>query len=52
MVSSLYGKWSEIVRLLPCSRTSAIELKPIITQLIGDIENCGLSVHVICTDNF
>ena len=52
MVSSLYGKWSEIVRLLPCSSTSAIELKPIITHLIGDIENCGLSVHVICTDNY
>ena len=26
MVSSLCSKWSEIVRLLPCSRTSANEL--------------------------
>ena len=49
MVSSLYGKWSEIVRL---SSTSANELQPIISRLISDIENCGLFVHVICTDNY
>ena len=50
--NSLCGKWSEIVRLLPCSCTSANELQPIISRLISDIENCGLFVHVICTDNY
>ena len=52
MVSSLCKKWSTIVRLLPCSRTSASELFPITKQIISDIENCDLQVQVLCTDNY
>ena len=52
MVSSLYKKWSTIVRLLPCSKSSAKEIFPIIKTIIGDIENCNLKVQVICTDNY
>ena len=36
----------------PCSSTSVSELQPLILILIFDIENCGLFVHVICTDNY
>ena len=52
LVSSLCKKWSTIVRLLPCSRTSASELFPITKQIISDIENCDLQVQVLCTDNY
>ena len=44
MVSSLSKKWSTIVRLLPCSNSSASELFPIIKMVIEDIERCGLYV--------
>ena len=52
MVSSLYKKWSTIVRLLPCSKSSAKGIFPIIKTVIGDIENCNLKVQAICTDNY
>ena len=52
MVSSLSKKWSTIVRLLPCSNSSAAELFPIIKMVIEDIERCGLYVQVLCTDNY
>ena len=52
MASSLYRKWSEIVRLLPCSSTSATEIYTVVKSVIGDIERCGLKVQVICTDNY
>ena len=52
MVSSLYKKWSTVVRLLPCSKSSASELYPIIRSVINDIENSNLMVEVICTDNY
>ena len=52
MVSSLSKKWSTIVRLLPCSNSSATELFPTIVNVIQDVENCGLFVRVICTDNY
>ena len=42
MVSSLFTKWSTIVRLLPCSETSASEIFPITKKVIGDIESCNL----------
>ncbi|KAI6655366.1 hypothetical protein LOD99_2201 [Oopsacas minuta] len=48
MISSL----SSIVRLLPCSSSSAEVLFPIIKDVIRDVEACGLSVHVLCTDNY
>ena len=52
MISSLYKKWSCIVRFLPCSSISAEKKFPVIKSCIIDIENCGLRVHVICTDNY
>ena len=52
MVSSLCRKWSTIVHLLPCSKTSASQLFPITKQIITDIENCDLIVRVLCTDNY
>ena len=51
MVSSLFTKWSTIVRLLPCSETSASEIFPITKKVIGDIESCNLFVVTIITDN-
>ena len=52
MVSSLYKKWSTIVRLIPCSTTTAESLFPTIEKIIRDIELCGLQVQVLCTDNY
>ena len=52
MVSILYKKWSTVIRLLPCSKSSASELYPIIRSVINDIENSNLMVEVICTDNY
>ena len=52
MVSSLCKKWSTIVRLIPCSRSSAKELFPIIKSVINDFENCNLTVEAICPDNY
>ena len=52
MVSSLHKKWSTIVRLVPLSTTSAKDIYPIIVQVIDDVEKCGLSVQVLCTDNY
>ena len=52
MVSSLCKKWSTIVHLLPCSKTSAPELFPVTKQIISYIENCNLRVQVLCTDNY
>ena len=51
MVSSLSKKWSTIVRLLPCSNSSAAELFPIIKMVIEDIERCGLYVQVFSPTN-
>lgn len=52
MVSSLHKKWSCISRLLPCGSISAEKVFPIIKECIIDIENCGLRVQVISTDNY
>ena len=52
MVSSLSKRWSSIVRLLPCSSSSAEVLFLIIKEVIRDVEACGLSVHVLCIDNY
>ncbi|KAI6656259.1 hypothetical protein LOD99_11306 [Oopsacas minuta] len=52
MISSLSKRWSSIVRLLPCSRSSAELLFPIIKDVIRDVEACGLSVHVLSIDNY
>ena len=52
MVSSIFTKWSTIVRLLPCSETSASEIFPITKKGICDIESCNLFVVTIITDNY
>ena len=52
MVSSLYKKWSCIVRLLPCASVTAEKLFNTIKSCIHDIEGCGLSVEIISTDNY
>ena len=48
-VSSLFTKWSEIVRLLPCCNPKSSELLPIVKQVIIDIDKCNLKVfaHMI-----
>ena len=51
MISSLFTKWFTIVRLLPCSQTSASEIFPITKKVISDIEPCGQSVVAIITYN-
>ena len=45
MLSSIYTKWSTIVRLLPCSETSASKIYPITKKVISDIESCDLFVY-------
>ena len=51
MVSSLYRKWLQIVRLIPCSSNSAKEIFAVVKSVICDVERCGLIVQVICTNN-
>ena len=51
-VSSLFTKWSEIVRLLPCCNPKSSELLPIVKQVIIDIEKCNLKVVAICADGY
>ncbi len=48
MASSLYRKWSQIVRLLPCSSNSTEEVFAVVKSVISDIERCGVTVQVIC----
>ena len=38
MVSSLYKKWSTIVRLLPLSTSSAVQLLPTVKFVINEVE--------------
>ena len=52
MVSSLYNKWSCIVRLLPCASLTAEKIFDIIKFCIRDVEDCGLLIEIISTDNF
>ena len=52
MVSSLYTKWSCIVRLLPCASVTAEKLFNTIKSCIHDVEECGLFVEIISTDNY
>ena len=47
MVSSLCRKWSTIVHLLPCSKTSASQLFPVTKQILTDIESCDQIVRVL-----
>ena len=52
MVSSLFRKWSTIVRLVPFGSSSVRELFPTIQSVISDVEQCNLSVQVISTDPY
>ena len=52
MVSSLYKKWSCIVRLLPCASITAEKLFNTIKSCIHDVEECGLFVEIISNDNY
>ena len=52
MMSSLYKKWSCIVRLLPCASVTAEKLFDTIKSCIYDVEKCGLFVEIISTDNY
>ena len=52
MVSSLYKKWSSIVRLFPCASATAENLFETIKSCIRDVEQCGLFVQIISTDNY
>ena len=52
MVSSLCKKWSTVVRLLPCAKSSAAQILPILHEVIKDVESCNLQIQVICTDNY
>ena len=47
-----FTKWSSVVRILPCSETSASEIFPITKKVICDIEPCNLFVVTIITDNY
>ena len=52
MVSSLFKKWSTIIRLLPLGTSSATQLLSTIKSVISDVERCNLSVQVISTDAY
>ena len=51
MVSSLFKKWSQVVRLIPSNFSTAEDLYPFVKYVIMDIERCGLFVEVLITDN-
>ena len=52
MVSSLFRKWSTIIRQFPLGTSSAVQLLPTILAVITDVEQFNLSVQVICTDAY
>ena len=52
MVSSLSKKWSSVVRLLQLVNPKASDLLPITVQVMKDIEQLGLFVDVIVSDNY
>ena len=52
MVSSLSKKWCSVVHLLPLVNPKASDLLPITVQVIRDIEQLGLFVDVIVSDNY
>ncbi|KAI6648418.1 Transposable element P transposase [Oopsacas minuta] len=45
-------KWSTVVRLLSCAKSSAAQILPILHEVIKDIESCSLHLQVIYTDNY
>ena len=52
MISSLYKKWSTGVRLLPCAKSSGDQIRPILHEVVKDVESYNLQIQVICTDNY
>ena len=51
MKTSLFEKWSEIVRLYPIASTDVKEIFDIVRTVIADIEDCNLNVVILCSDN-
>ena len=52
MVTSLYKKWSSVVRVFPLTNPKASDLLQITQQIVRDIEKCGLFVDAIVSDNY
>ncbi|KAI6647519.1 hypothetical protein LOD99_8785 [Oopsacas minuta] len=52
MISSLCKKWSTVVRLRPCAKSSAAQILPIPHAVNKDIESCNLQIQVVCIDNY
>ena len=52
MVSSLSKKWSSVVRLLRLVNPKASDLLSITVQVIKDIEQLGLFVDIIVSNNY
>ena len=52
MISSLFKKWSQVVKLFPSNFSTAEELYPIVNSVINVIEECGIIVEVLVTDNY
>ena len=52
MVSSIQKRWSCIVRLLPCASLSAEKIFTTVKSCIRDVEDCGLTVQIISTDDY
>ena len=51
MVSSLFKKWSQVVRIIPSNFSTAEDIYQFVKYVIMDIERCGLLVEVLITDN-
>ncbi|KAI6651334.1 hypothetical protein LOD99_5300 [Oopsacas minuta] len=45
-------KWSTVVRLLPCAKSSVAQILPVFPEVIKDIESYNLQIQVICIDNY
>ena len=52
MISILCKKLSTVVRLLPCGKSSAAQILPILHEVIKDVESCNILIQVVCTDNY
>ena len=52
MGTSLFKKWSTVVRLLPLANLKSSDFLPIVHQVIRDIKHYGLFVDVIFSDNY
>lgn len=51
MISSAFGKFSEIIKLLPVHNITRDEMVPITYRIIEFIQKCGFEIICIVTDN-